>query len=716
MINTSRYYIVYTLIYTLLYINFIIVIYKLISVHLIFFFFFYLKITNYIDESKHCIVNSQPRLPFLKPKSSTGSAFSSVVVSKPTTASPGKCATICAQEMCRSVNQCKQMLSNSISTQILIESSKREHSESQIQKYYELENTNAEVPREIRSLLPPNNNIRAISPTHLVVFPPEIPLEYRIHSRSRTSTPQPMTKPQVIFETEPQCAVISTKNIVVDNVESIVSQSIVECSEVVESFHVENQSQEKYEESRSETYNFVQDQPIHDNNIINMVSETKSKLTKPTSITHEVIDGRVESPMVAALKTAPERSYSPLPSYVDASEFVSEPVTDPVEDKKPMTMSDALTVAPDRSYKLPEPKLPTRPIGNNPVRYMHGYNKRTPAAPLLMTRSLIYSPMSTVDSEEEQIAILGLKSFPPVSDELKLSTAAGDFDRNEPDNFEYVDELVFDIPSGIDTSEEPTVDDENDTTEPPKFVLKYPFTASGLHEPLDIPRYQQSIPENPHRVTPSDKPTVSSAKLIGPGIKDKVSTFTPKPSIKNATFLKQESSIHAKVAPALGYEPSPLEGSPSKSKNADPCDVEIKSTDSEPAISTIGHSLKSIPTLPIPVTLSSNPSVVTPIIKPQNYTSINHDLAGPVVAPMPKTSLPAALLSKKLTCLTKKLQPKCIPTPLPVPNLGGQPTGRAGGASAGLTVPRRGRGVLNPQNLTPGARVPLCGQCNLYIR
>ncbi|XP_025408374.1 PDZ and LIM domain protein Zasp isoform X5 [Sipha flava] len=46
---------------------------------------------------------------------------------------------------------------------------------------------------------------------------------------------------------------------------------------------------------------------------------------------------------------------------------------------------------------------------------------------------------------------------------------------------------------------------------------------------------------------------------------------------------------------------------------------------------------------------------------------------------------------------------------------GGQPTGRTG-ASAGLTAPKRGRGVLNPQNLTPGARVPLCGQCNLYIR
>ncbi|XP_025201610.1 PDZ and LIM domain protein Zasp isoform X3 [Melanaphis sacchari] len=46
---------------------------------------------------------------------------------------------------------------------------------------------------------------------------------------------------------------------------------------------------------------------------------------------------------------------------------------------------------------------------------------------------------------------------------------------------------------------------------------------------------------------------------------------------------------------------------------------------------------------------------------------------------------------------------------------GGQSTGRTG-ASAGLTAPRRGRGVLNPQNLTPGARVPLCGQCNLYIR
>ncbi|XP_025408370.1 PDZ and LIM domain protein Zasp isoform X1 [Sipha flava] len=665
-------------------------------------------------------INPQPRLPFLKPKPSTGSAFCPVKLS-PLTTDSNICSTECAKSISRTLNQCKETLSASISTQMLIESSKKERSESPIQKYNHPETHTSEVSQEIRSLLPPNNPIRSISPTHLVIFPPEMPPEFKAYCRSKTSTPQPLHK--INAETESPCLISSAVN----QVESTISKTTVECLEIVEPNCVQNINEYEVSKSEKSDINVGQDQLIpqstveylkevtqnynpkfHENedskfenidiiqnqqtsHIDNAEPIIRSKLVTPV-----VENKRAESPLVAALTIAPDRSYSPLPSFVDASEFVSKP-TELVKEQKSMTMADALTVAPDRSYKLPESKIPARPIGNNPVRYMHGYNKKEPAVPLLMTRSLIYSPISAVDSEEEQIAMLGLKSFPPVSDELKLSTAAGDFDRNEPD-FEYIEELNFDVPK-IEEFEEPA-NEETVTEQPSKCLPRYPFTASGLHEPSDIPRYQQSIPENPHQATiPSEK---FPEKKIGPGIQDKVSTFTSKGSIKNETFLKQERNINTKVV-TLGFEPSSLGGCTSKFENTDP--NIIISSNFEAASPNNTSNAKSSITSPMPI--SSPPPFPKMLVTNVNTVE--------PVGPMPKTSLPASLLSKKLTCFTKKQQPKYIPTPIPQPDIGGQPTGRTG-ASAGLTAPKRGRGVLNPQNLTPGARVPLCGQCNLYIR
>lgn len=675
-------------------------------------FGFYLKILT-IDASKSS-VNSQPRLPFLKPKPSTGSAFCPVK-SSPMTADSNIPPTESAQSIVHTLNHCKQTLSASISTQMLIESSQKERSESPIQKYNYSDTNNSEVPHEIRSLLPPNNNIRSISPTHLVIFPPEIPPEFRAHCRSKTSTPQPLH--EINVKTKSECIISSD----IHSVESSVSKTTVEYLEIVEPNYDQNINEYEVSKSEKSDMNVREDQqtpqstveflneveqnyiPRFDQHvdskfensdiiqnqqisyIINAEPKIKSRITTPV-----VEDNRAESPLVTALTTAPDRSYSPLPSFVDASEFVPKR-SEPIEEQKLMTMADALAVAPDRSYKLPESKVPTRPVGNNPVKYMHGYNKKEPAIPLLMTRSLIYSPMSAVDSEEEKIAILGLKSFPPVSDELKLSTAAGDFDRNESD-FEYVEESVFEVPKTEETEE--STNEETVEEEQSKPLPKHPFTASGLHEPSDIPRYQQSIPENPHRATtPGEK---YSGKLISPGIQSKVSTFTPKTS-----FLKQEPNINTKVV-TLGFEPSSLEGCTSKFNNADP---NIITTSHFESVSTNNTSISKI-------SLTTSVPTSTPLLPTISVTNVT---AVEPVDPMPKTSLPASLLSKKLTCFTKKQQPKLIPTPIPQPNIGGQPTGRTG-ASAGLTAPKRGRGVLNPQNLTPGARVPLCGQCNLYIR
>lgn len=609
----------------------------------------------YVDECKSSI-NSRPRLPFLKPKPSTGSAFCSVT---PTADSSKRATTPCALQdvQCRS----KQTLSASISTQMLIESCTSKQCQIAAAPGRNDDDDDlitSEVPHEIRSLLPPNNNVRAVSPTHLVVFPPEIPPEYRIRcgSRSNTCTPQPRR------ETEPAQRIDFSSAFCVQQVES---RSTVECLEIAE-----QKSDEDLQTSRA----YGDDNQQQQQQII--VGEPVKPVVKqpPAVVTRE--ENRSESPMVAALITAPEKCYSPLPTFVDASEFVvAKP---PDEEQRPtMTMSEALSIAPDRSYKLPESNVrSTRRVGNDPVRYVHGYNRKTPVAPLLLTRTLIYSPASAVDSEEEQIAILGLKSFPPVSDELKLSTAAGDFDRTDAAaGFAYSEEqqVEFSVSSVPETPpDDGTAVTSNDAVAPKSSAPappRRPFTASGLHEPLDIPRYQQSIPENPHRASP-----VGHGK--GPGTRD--GPTAPKTSTEHvvSSVEPQQSHGNVKVVPA---SESPLDrGGPS-------CKTEWRRAG-----------------------------------VPKSSETDTADVPVEPVVPMPKTSLPAALLSKKLTCLTnKKQQPKCIPSsaPIPVPDIGGQPTGRTGGgASAGLTAPRRGRGVLNPQNLTPGARVPLCGQCNLYIR
>lgn len=661
----------------------------------------------------------QPRLPFLKPKPSTGSVFSPVL-SKSLTADSSQCPTLEEKNVCRSLSQCKQILSESISTQMLIEASKKDRSHSSTQKQ---ETVTLDVPHEIRTILPPNNNIKSISPSHYVVFPPEIPPEYRNYCRSKTSSPLP--KHEINVETKSEYAISSA----IRKEDGKISNSILEYSEsndipnlsehenlrtetsdIIQKHGMNNETKSdctissvvypveiKLSQSNEEFFEIVEPNYVHefyesensttktsDFDRENPISNTANTELIVESKIHENTekDDQAESSMIAALKTDSGRSDSPFPTLDDSSELISKPIEPTIV---PMSMADALSIAPDRSYKLPESNI-KRPTGNNSVRYMHGYNKKTPVEPLLMTRYLIYAPTSAVDSEEEQIASLGLKSFPPISDELKISTASGDFDRTES-NFENAEELDFDKLK----FEEPInqLNKEVDIVEP-KII-----------EPLDNPQFQKSIPENPPRASFSE---TFSGKLIGPGIQDKVSLFMPKLSIEDTSFSKQKLNVHGKSSFALDSESSSLGDSSSKNS-----DLAVhKSNNSEP------NSSNSTPAKTLLKPHTSTESTEESIPLTPHSSKTDNALVEPVT-PTCKSSLPAAFLSKQLTCLMKKQQPKCIPSPIPIPNLGGQPTGRAG-VSAGLTAPRRGRGVLNPQNLTPGAREPLCGQCNLYIR
>ncbi|XP_050537667.1 PDZ and LIM domain protein Zasp isoform X2 [Daktulosphaira vitifoliae] len=643
---------------------------------------------NHATTDKYTFSNNpKPRLPFLKPKTTlSGSAFypitSNLSSNNPTSA---KCSS---QALCQSSNECNKILSESIATQMLIEAIKDDRSRSPTVGYQELVFME-KVPLEVKSLVPPNNCTRAISPSHLVIFPPEIPLEYLAAARSRTSTPQPNLKvvsnnfPMTVdseislnkVESMSDEKLMNFESSIIDvnnkKIDTTVTQCNIECMELQEGLH-----------SFSYPSKFINVPPIEKTKFKMDVTETKQD--------------KSESPLLTALKTAPERSFSPLPTFVDASQFVSPP-SSVKEEKRPMTIAEALAVAPERSYKLPEFKLGTaRPVGNNPVRYVHGYNNKTQAlCPILKSRSLLYSPVSNINLEEEQIANLGLKSFPPVSEELKIATAAGDFDRI--DSVQYVEEeLTFD-----DIPKEGKKENSNDeiTVVPEQVIYsnicRHPFTATGLHEPSDIPPYQRFIPENPHKA--------------------KMNATSPKPSIKNTDFLRQELNVLAKVTPVLGYTPSSFISDGvilNKSANNNLYQIENSNREMNTITSTslASPSITTFSDSSLHETLSAEPVITT---SSPNSNNLNPSIS----LHMPKTSLPAALLSKKLTCFTKKQQPKCInPTPIPVPDLGGGLPLTKSSGSAGLTAPRRGRGILNPQNLTPGARVPLCGNCNQYIR
>lgn len=657
----------------------------------------------------------QPRLPFLKPKPSTGSVFSPVV-SKSLTADSSQCPTLDGKNVCRSLSQCKQILSESISTQMLIEASKKDRTNSSSQKQ---ETVALDVPHEIRSILPPNNNIKSISSSHYVVFPPEIPPEYRNYCRSITSSPLP--KHEINVETKSEYMISSA----IRKEDYSISKSTLVCpesnnipklnenenlrteiSDTIQKHGMNNKTKSdctissavhpveiKLSQSYDEFLETIEPNYVHE------FRESENSITKtsdfgrenPILSTEPIVESKSsaytakddkESSIVAALKTDSGRSDSPLPTLVDSSELIPTPIEPAIE---PMTMADALTIASDRSYKLPESSI-KRPVGNNPVRYMHGYNKKTPMEPLLMTRHLIYAPTSAVDSKEEEIASLGLKSFPPISDDLKLSTASGDFDRTES-NFDNAEEFVFDDLK----FEEPIklLNKEMDVVEP------------VVDEPLDKLQCQQSIQENLPRASFSE---TFPGKLIGPGIQDKVSLFMPKLSIEDTSFSKQKPNVHGKSSIALDSASSSL--GDSSSKNSD--SITYKSNNSET------NSSNYTPVETLLKSRISTKSIEESIPLTPHTSQTDNTLVEPVT-PTFKSSLPAAFLSKQLTCLMKKQQPKCIPSPIPKPDIGGQPTGRAG-VSAGLTAPRRGRGVLNPQNLTPGAREPLCGQCHLYIR
>jgi len=454
------------------------------------------------DEPKYK-TNSLPRLPFLKPKLLIGSAFCPVV-SKTVQYDSGKRASICSQEVCRTMTELKHSLNDSIADQLLIESTKKGRPHSPIPDDKGQDFTSADAPHDVRSLLPQNNKIRAISPNQLITFPPEIPSEYRTYSKPHT--PEPENKSFV--RNEPILTnTFKTKS----QSENVISQYTDEYSE-----HAELNCLPKFHGLKgpiSMAMEIAPDRPF-----------TPIALTEPmikpapwVSLPVEN-ENRPESPLVVALKTAPERSYSPLPTFIYASELLPTPIAHPANE---VNKTKANFQNQNINFESINIKNSTRPIGNNPVRYIHGYNNKTSEI-LLQKNKELPQQIQNVNLQKEPTGLKSQISF----DKLSIS---GPYEPIKSKS-NYNETFITQVPN---------------FEEHKKNQLESKFTTSNQNILLNQSQYQKNITKS-SQTSVSDNLSMSN-RSMGPGIKNKVSTFTPNTLISDTSFLNQSSNNYYKI-------------------------------------------------------------------------------------------------------------------------------------------------------------------------
>ncbi|XP_060842296.1 uncharacterized protein LOC132922674 isoform X7 [Rhopalosiphum padi] len=456
------------------------------------------------DEPKYK-ANSLPRLPFLKPKLLIGSAFCPVV-SKTVLYDSGKRASICSQEVCRTMTELKHSLNDSIADQLLIESTKKGRPHSPIPDDKGQDFTSAEAPHDVRSLLPENNNMRAISPNQLITFPPEIPSEYRTYSKPHTPEPKNKT---FVMDDPVMTNAFKTKS----QLENVISRYPDDYSE-----HIELNCLPRFHGSKgpiSMAMEIAPDRPFTPIALTEPIIKPALWVSLPVEN-----ENRPESPLVAALKTAPERSYSPLPTFIYASELLPTPMVDPTNETN-KTMSNFQTQ--NINFESTDIKNSTRPIGNNPVRYMHGYNNKTSEI-LLQKNKELPQQIQSVHFKKEPIT--GLKSSEMSFDKLSIS---GPYEPIKSKS-NYNETFITQVPN---------------FEEHKKNLPECKFTTSNQNMLLNQSQFQKNITKPP-QISVADNLSTAN-RSMGPGIKNKVSTFTPNTLISDTSFLNKSSNNYNKV-------------------------------------------------------------------------------------------------------------------------------------------------------------------------
>jgi len=460
-----------------------------------------------------------------------GSAFCPVV-SKTVSYDSGKRASICSQEVCRTMTELKHSLNDSIADQLLIETTKKGRPHSPVPDDKGQDFTSAEAPHEVKSLMPQINNVRAISPNQLITFPPEIPSQYRTYSKPHTPEPQNKT---IVLDDLYKMTAFKTKS----QPENI-SRYPDEYSE-----HVELNCLPKFRGLKgpiSIAMEVAPDRPFTPVALTEPIIKPAPWISLPTEN-----ENRPESPLVAALQTAPERSYSPLPTFMYASEVLPPPIVDSANE-----VNKIVSNFHDKQFGSSDIKNSTRPIGNNPVRYMHGYNNKTSEILLHINKEL---PQQIQNINTQKGPITGLELISSQFSSNKLSIS-GPYEPIESKS-NYNETFITRVPN---------------FEERKQILPEYRFTASNQNMPLNHSQYQQNITK-PTQLSASNKLSTSN-RSMGPGIKNKVSTFTPNTLINDTSFLNQSINSHYKVVTNIDKSASTVDSS-FKYKNNHPSTVKL---------------------------------------------------------------------------------------------------------------------------------------------
>lgn len=401
------------------------------------------------------------------------------------------------------MNDFKHSLNDSIATQLIIESNKIGRPQSPVPDEKGHNFTSAEVPHDVRSLLPQKNSIRAISPNQLVVFPPEIPHQYRNHSKS----PVIESKKKSVSPVGP--VLMNTYKINPVKKES----SIFRCPDTCNSEIAELKYLPKFHGKKgpmSVAMEIAPDRPFTPVSITEPIIKPETWVSLPIEK-----ENRPESPLVVALKTAPERSYSPLPAFVYASELPLTPIEDfNKEVKNIISVNEKSALARNFSFRSSEMKSSIRPIGNNPVKYMHGYNNTTSA-----TNSL----KGKYENVESNLFPLSCNK-PFVFDPKKSVKSKSD----------YNETIITGVPEVVEKK---------------KYQTPNSFITSEQNVPLNTFQKYHNL-SNPQQLDILDNRSISH-RSIGLGIKSKLSSFTSNTSTNDTSFLKPKSNNDCKVIQQL---------------------------------------------------------------------------------------------------------------------------------------------------------------------
>lgn len=555
-------------------------------------------------------------------------------------------------------------------------------------------------PHSVRSLSPYE---RPLTPTQIVVFPPEVPSCFRKREKSSTEEVSSLVKTSNVTYSETptfnKCCTEESEKIIEERLEvcdeNITSINETNTCEIHENVSLENLPSPKYKSGNiASAMTVAPDRPF-----------TPVELTK-AFITLESVD-------------LPNETKPYFYSNEEKTQMISSEESITKSDKQRPSLSEALSIAPKKSYNISSNN--SEKLSN--IEAKKSENCDVPSLsfdPSIILKKEIPKKSATEKKESEQFKTFvkydGRNFFPPITDELKAKfehkLRTGSF--SEKQNRK----------SFIPTKKEERSSNlaETRVSKTPPIVKCHQFTSTGLHKPLDLPHYQQCVREMTNRnKTPTLSRRNTPTNFGRSSLKTTPTNFEATVCTQQKTFHSTFSSFENKLQVSEIAVYTEKKNSNNQvmcinqfSSAEDAKSSQTQKTSAESQSKEVNEQVEFKPivqsTVPKidPIISTSLPSSALSL--PLSKSSVSSRLTKTLAALTSKCH--ASNTSKNLSCVTLKTVTSSDPNPV-----GARGSGISNsGVSAGFSAPRRGKGVWNPQNLAPGARIPLCAHCNAQIR